>query len=145
MLFTCPSNSARGGGARPGARGRRPLCVDIHCHVHHPAADEMVKHLLTPDREPSARFSNELSRATNRKQMENVWTCLTSVEQRLLDMDKTGVAARASSPSPFHFLYWLEPDLARRVSRSVNEHLASIVKAHPDRFMAVAYVALAAA
>ena len=144
MLFTCPSNSARGGGARSGARGRRPFCVDIHCHVHHPAADEMVKHLLTPDREPSARFSNELSRATNRKQMENVWTCLTSVEQRLRDMDKMGVDVQAISPSPFHFLYWLEPDLARRVSRSVNEHLASIVKAHPDRFVALGHVPLQA-
>ena len=86
MLFTCPANAARGGGPRSSA-GRRPFCVDIHCHVHHPAADEMVKHLLTPDREPSARFSNDLSRATNRKQMENVWSCLTSVEQRLRDMD----------------------------------------------------------
>ena len=144
MLFTCPANAARGGGPRSRAGGRRPLCVDIHCHVHHPAADEMVKHLLSPDREPSARFSNELSRATNRKQMENVWSCLTSVEQRLRDMDKMGVDVQAISPSPFHFMYWLEPELARKVSRSVNEHLASIVKAHPDRFVALAHVPLQA-
>ena len=91
MLFTCPANAARGGSPRVSAVGRRPVCIDIHCHVHHPVADEMVRHLLAPDREPSARFSNELSRATNRKQMENVWTCLTSVEQRLRDMDKMGV------------------------------------------------------
>ena len=103
MLFTCPSDAARGGGARSGARGGRPFCVDIHCHVHHPAADEMVKHVLSPDREPAGRFSNELSRATNRKQMENVWTCLTSVDQRLRDMDKMGVDVQAISPSPFHW------------------------------------------
>ena len=36
MLFTCPANAARGGGPRSGAAGRRPFCVDIHCHVHHP-------------------------------------------------------------------------------------------------------------
>lgn len=143
MLFTCPANAARGGGPRSSA-GRRPFCVDIHCHVHHPAADEMVKHLLTPDREPSARFSNDLSRATNRKQMENVWSCLTSMEQRLRDMDKMGMDIQAISPSPFHFMYWLEPELARKVSRSVNEHLASIVKAHPDRFVALAHVPLQA-
>ena len=144
MLFTCPSNAARGGGARSGARGGRPFCVDIHCHVHHPAADEMVKHLQSADREPAGRFSNELSRATNRKQMENVWTCLTSVEQRLRDMDKMGVDVQAISPSPFHFQYWLEPEVARRVSRSVNEHLAGIVAAHPDRFVALAHVPLQA-
>jgi aminocarboxymuconate-semialdehyde decarboxylase len=144
MLFTCPANAARGGGPRSPAGGRRPFCVDIHCHVHHPAADEMVRHLLSPDREPSARFSNELSRATNRKQMENVWSCLTSVEQRLRDMDKMGMDVQAISPSPFHFMYWLEPELARKVSRSVNEHLASIVAAHPDRFVALAHVPLQA-
>ncbi len=144
MLFTCPANAARGGGPRSHAGGRRPFCVDIHCHVHHPAADEMVKHLMSPAREPSARFSNELSRATNRKQMENVWSCLTSVEQRLHDMDKMGVDVQAISPSPFHFMYWLEPEIARKVSRSVNEHLASIVKAHPDRFVALAHVPLQA-
>jgi aminocarboxymuconate-semialdehyde decarboxylase len=144
MLFTCPANAARGGRARASAVGQRPACIDIHCHVHHPAADEMVRHLLTPDREPSARFSNELSRVTNRKQMENVWTCLTSVEQRLRDMDKMGVNVQAISPSPFHFMYWLEPEMARKMSRSVNEHLAGIVAAHPDRFVALAHVPLQA-
>ena len=144
MLFTCPADAARGGGPRSRAGGRRPFCVDIHCHVHHPAADEMVKHVLSPDREPAGRFSNELSRATNRKQMENVWTCLTSVDQRLRDMDKMGVDVQAISPSPFHFQYWLEPELARRVSRSVNEHLAGIVAGHPDRFVALAHVPLQA-
>lgn len=98
MLFTCPGAAAPGGGPRAAAGGRRRhFCVDIHCHVHHPAADEMVKHLLSPDREPSQRFPNELSRATNRKQMENVWSCLTSVEQRLRDMDKMGMDVQAPS------------------------------------------------
>ncbi|HET9925010.1 MAG TPA: amidohydrolase family protein [Methylomirabilota bacterium] len=144
MLFTCPGAAARGG-ARGAAGGkRRHFCVDIHCHVHHPAADEMVKHLLTPDREPSQRFSNDLSRATNRKQMENVWACLTSVEQRLRDMDKMGMDVQAISPSPFHFMYWLPLEIAGKMSRSVNEHLASIVKVHPDRFVALAHVPLQA-
>src|SRR2546422_138668 len=144
MLFTCPGAAARGGAPR-GAPGRhRHVAVDIHCHVHHPAADEMVKHLVVPNREPSQRFSNELSRVTNRKQMENVWPCLTSVDQRLRDMDKMGMDVQAISPSPFHFMYWLEPELAKKMSRSVNEHLASIVRAHPDRFVALAHVPLQA-
>ena len=143
MLFTCPGDAARGG-ARGATRGRRHQCVDIHCHVHYPAAEEMVKHLMSPDREPSQRFSNPLSRETNRKQQENVRTCLTSVEQRLRDMDKMGMDVQAISPSPFHFMYWLEPELATKMSRSINEHLASIVQAHPDRFVALAHVPLQA-
>ena len=86
MLFTCPSAAARGGGPRSFRRGKRDLCVDIHCHVHVPAADEMVKHLMTPDREPAGRFSNALSRETNKKQMENVRQSLTSVDTRLRDI-----------------------------------------------------------
>ena len=144
MLFTCPGAVARGGAARAAAGRARHFCVDIHCHVHHPAADEMVKHLLSPDREPSQRFSNDLSRATNRKQMENVRSCLTSVEQRLRDMDKMGVDVQAISPSPFHFMYWLPPELALKASRSVNERLAAIVQEHPDRFVALAHVPLQA-
>ena len=144
MLFTCPNAAARGGGARGARGGRRDLCVDIHCHVHVPAADEMAKHVMTPDREPAARFSNELSRETNRKQMENVRVCLTSVEQRLRDMDKMGMDIQAISPSPFHFMYWLQPELAAKMSRAVNEHLAGIVQAHPDRFAALGHVPLQA-
>jgi aminocarboxymuconate-semialdehyde decarboxylase len=144
MLFTCPGAAARGGIPEGAKGGRRHVCVDIHCHVHYPAVDEMVKHVFSPDREPSQRFSNELSRATNRKQMENVWSCLTSVETRLRDMDKMGMDVQAISPSPFHFMYWLEPELGRKVSRAVNEHLAAIVEAHPDRFVALAHVPLQA-
>jgi len=144
MLFTCPNAAARGGGPGSYRSGRRDLCVDIHCHVHVPAADEMVKHLVTPDREPAGRFSNALSRETNRKQMENVRECLTSVETRLRDMDKMGMDVQAISPSPFHFMYWLPGDVAIKMSRAVNEHLAGIVKAHPDRFVALAHVPLQA-
>jgi aminocarboxymuconate-semialdehyde decarboxylase len=144
MLFTCPNAAARGGGPASYRGGRRDLCVDIHCHVHVPAADEMVKHLVTPDREPAGRFSNALSRETNRKQMENVHACLTSVETRLRDMDKMGMDVQAISPSPFHFMYWLPADVAVTMSRAVNEHLAGIVKAHPDRFVALAHVPLQA-
>jgi aminocarboxymuconate-semialdehyde decarboxylase len=144
MLFTCPNAAARGGGPRSYHGGRRDLGVDIHCHVHVPAAAEMVKHLMTPDREPAGRFSNALSRETNRKQMENVRESLTSVETRLHDMDKMGMDVQAISPSPFHFMYWLEPELAQKMSRTVNEHLASIVQAHPDRFVALAHVPLQA-
>jgi aminocarboxymuconate-semialdehyde decarboxylase len=106
--------------------------------------DEMVKHAYAPEQEPSARFSNELSRATNAKQMQNVFTCLTSVEQRLSDMDKMGVDVQAISCSPFQFKYSLPPELGQQAARAINEHLASIVAQHPTRFVALANVPLQA-
>src|SRR5262249_19077361 len=110
VLFTCPGNVARGGERRRARGQRRHLCVDVHCHVHYLPADDMVKHAYSPDREPAARFANELTRLTNGKQMENVRVCLTSVEQRLRDMDKMGVDVQAISCSPFQFKYSLDPE-----------------------------------
>ncbi len=144
MLFTCPGAAARGGNSRPAKGSRRHVCVDVHCHVHYPPADEMVKHAFAPDREPSARFSSELSRATNAKQMENVRVCLTSVEQRLRDMDKMGVDVQALSCSPFQFKYSLDPELGRKAARAINENLAAIAEKHPSRFVALANVPLQA-
>jgi hypothetical protein len=69
MLFTCPGAAARGGQQRATKGARRHVCIDVHCHVHYPPADEMVKHAFAPEREPALRFSNELSRSTNMRGM----------------------------------------------------------------------------
>src|SRR5919106_288315 len=122
MLFTCPGDVARGGG-KPAKGKKRHRCVDVHCHVHFPPADELVKGIHRPELEPNARFSSEISRATNKKQMENVRVCLTSVEQRLRDMDKMGVEIQAISVSPFQFMYALPPEHGQRVARMTNENL----------------------
>lgn len=145
MLFTCPGAAARGGVARTTQGGRRHFCIDIHCHVINPAVDEMVKHVFSPDREPAMKFASPLSRETNRRQNENIWACLTTVEQRLRDMDKMGVDVQAISSSPAQFMYWLDPELGARTARAVNENLASIVARHPDRFVALANVPLQSA
>jgi len=144
VLFTCPGPVARGGDARTAKGRRRHLCVDVHCHVHYPPADEMVKDVFRRESESAMRFTNELSRATNQRQAQNVLTCLTSVEQRLKDMDKMGVDVQAISCSPFQFMYSLEPEHGRRTARAINENLAAIVQKHPDRFVALADVPLQA-
>jgi aminocarboxymuconate-semialdehyde decarboxylase len=143
MLFTCPAAVARGG-RRRARGGRRHRCIDVHCHVHYPAADEMVKDVFDRSREPALRFSNELSRATNARQMENVRACLTDVEQRLRDMDEMGVDVQAISCSPFQLMYSLPPEVGAKVARAINEHLAAVVDKHPDRFVALADVPLQA-
>ena len=144
MLFTCPGAVARGGNSRS-AKGRlRHFVIDVHCHVHYPPADEMVKDVFRRDQEPAFRFSSALSRETNQKQTENVRVCLTSIEQRLRDMDKMGVDVQAISCSPFQFMYSLPPELGRKTARAINENLAAIVEKHPTRFVALANVPLQA-
>ena len=53
----------------------------VHCHVHYPPADEMVKGVFRPDQEPAARFSSALSRATNAKQAQNAQALLDGGER----------------------------------------------------------------
>ena len=144
MLFTCPAAVARGGRPSTKKGGRRHVCVDVHCHVHYLPADEMVKGIYRRDLEPNGRFASELTRATNQKQMQNVLECLTSVEQRLRDMDAMGVDVQAISVSPFQFMYSLDPELGRKTARATNENLAEIVQKHPRRFVALANVPLQA-
>lgn len=78
------------------------------------------------------RTAHELRKELDRK--------LTSVKQRLADMDEMGIDVQAISTSPSQYYYRLEPDLGRRTSRAVNENLADIVAGHPDRFVALGTV-----
>ena len=63
------------------------------------------------------------------------------IEQRLEMMDESGVDTQVLSvPSPS--AYFLPPDQASNLARSVNEGFAEIVRAHPGRFEALAALPL---
>ena len=62
------------------------------------------------------------------------------IPARLAAMDAQGVDMQVLSINPFW--YRAEPDLARQVVRTQNEGLAEVVARHPDRFAALASVAL---
>ncbi len=61
--------------------------------------------------------------------------------QRLQVMDQQGVDVQALSINGYWW-YAADRDLARRIVRAQNEGLAKWVAAHPDRFVALASVAL---
>ncbi len=146
MLYSCRAAAARGAAIKgPSARGRqRPFTLDIHCHVHTPAADDLVKPVFTPEREPLAWFANEATRAVNRRQAETIRAKLTDVETRLRDMDRAGIDIQAISPAPFQYFYWAEPELGRRTARLINDRIAEIVARHPDRFVGLGTVPMQA-
>jgi aminocarboxymuconate-semialdehyde decarboxylase len=137
MLFTCLTPGARIPGRFPGpshARGKW-FTVDIHCHVHLDAADELVKPFWNAQRDATMRFANDRTRDVQREQMQRVHTQLTSVEKRLADMDVMGIDMQAISPAPVQMFYWTEPDLGIATARLVNDNIAEIVGRHPDRFV----------
>ncbi|XP_073503389.1 2-amino-3-carboxymuconate-6-semialdehyde decarboxylase isoform X2 [Phyllobates terribilis] len=56
-------------------------------------------------------------------------------EERLKDMDQSGVTVQALSTVPIMFSYWAKPQDTLDLSRFLNDDLAAVVKKHPKRFV----------
>jgi aminocarboxymuconate-semialdehyde decarboxylase len=142
MLYRCgPALPARA--TAPARREpRRHASIDIHCHVHTPAAEDLVKDIPGSGISPSMRWQNEASLEVNRKQAETVREQLTVIERRLADMDALGIDIQAISPSPPQYYYGIPAELGRQTARLINENIASIVAQHPDRFVGMGTVPL---
>ena len=69
-------------------------------------------------------------------------TSRKAIEERIKDMDKMGVDIQAISPAPYHYFYFTEHDRGASLARDVNEGIASLVAAHPDRFVGLGSVPL---
>ncbi len=54
---------------------------------------------------------------------------------RLAHCDRHGVAMQVLSTVPVMFSYWAQPGHAHDLSRVLNDHIAEVVRAHPDRFV----------
>ncbi len=69
---------------------------------------------------------------------ENAW----DPERRCEEMQETGVAMQVLSTVPVMFSYWAKPDDAADLARFLNDHLAEIVGAFPEKFAGLATVPL---
>ena len=121
-------------------KGNRSLTVDIHCHVISPAADELVKDVFTPEADPLFKFSGQRTLAVNRKQAADIRDRITKIKPRLQAMDKMGVDMQVISVAPPQYFYWTEPELGRATARIINDNIASIVHAYPDRFVGLGHL-----
>jgi aminocarboxymuconate-semialdehyde decarboxylase len=60
----------------------------------------------------------------------------------LAEMDRRKLAAAAISPPPQLFAYWAPADVGERIARAVNDGLAEMACAHPNRFLPLASLPL---
>lgn len=101
--------------------GRRIKVIDIHCHGVIDVSD-IVKG--TPLEKQAGAGNQALG------------------PQRIALMDKQGVDVQALTINGFWWYAAADRELAGRIVRAQNEGLAKWVAAHPDRFVAMASVAL---
>jgi aminocarboxymuconate-semialdehyde decarboxylase len=127
-------------------RGRqRSFTVDMHCHALTEAAEQLVATLpqKLAEREIQTRMmGRESFEFTVNVMLKAAFPKLTSLAQRLADMDAMGVDMQLLSPAPNQYYYWAEPDVARQICRLINDHIASLVAQHPDRLLGLGSIAL---
>jgi aminocarboxymuconate-semialdehyde decarboxylase len=145
MLYTCDSSlkpmAVSGRKHRPSSR-HSTFAVDVHCHVYVPEAAELVKDAFDPTMDDLFKFTNEATREVNAAQVDTIMEPLTSLERRIADMDVMGIDVQAVSPAPLQYYYSLDVDLAVESSRLINNHIASMCEAEPDRIVGLANVPL---
>lgn len=64
------------------------------------------------------------------------------VDARVAGMDADGIAMQAISVMPELFSYWAEPELGRSFCRALNEAVAAMAAAAPDRLIGLGVVPL---
>ena len=97
--------------------GKRVKTVDMHAHCIVPEAAQLINHPLEA---PGLQWSN--------------------IDDRLAQMDQTGVDVQALSINPYW--YRTERDAVAELIRVQNETLVEFCASHQDRFIAFATAAL---
>jgi aminocarboxymuconate-semialdehyde decarboxylase len=69
---------------------------------------------------------------------DNVW----SPQRRLEEMDRANVTMQALSTVPVMFSYWAKPRDTLELSRTLNDHIAEVVREHPKRFAGLGTIPL---
>src|SRR5437660_9599622 len=117
--------------------------IDIHTHIlprEWPDLDKKYGypgfiHLEHRD-ECSARMM--MGDRVFREITDKVW----NPERRLEDMDRAEVSMQILSTVPVMFSYWAKPRDALDLSRMLNDHIAEIVRAHPNNFAGLGTIPL---
>ena len=120
------------------------MVIDMHAHVLVPEVEALVAGTEGRRNElaTQAAWAGPESSAHNRSLGAGYAPKLTDITTRLADMDAMGVEMQAICTSPTQYYYWADPGVAGRIVAAANQHLASLVEAHPTRFVGLAAVSL---
>ncbi|MEU9056289.1 amidohydrolase family protein [Streptomyces sp. NPDC048384] len=118
--------------------------IDVHAHLLLPEVEEAVAGHpgLAEARALDARRNGPAALTVNGPMVGARVPKLTDAAVRLAAMDAAGVDIQVVSPSPSHYHYWAEPQLAEEVCRLANEGTAAHCAKAPDRLHGLGLVPL---
>jgi len=121
----------------------RPVVTDFHTHIVPAAfpADDGSERLWPSIRRVSdAGAEVIIADRVFRRIDSRSW----DVAVRLAEMDRDGIDRQVLSPMPELLSHWFAPEPAQRICAHLNQSLADMVAAQPDRFAAYGAVPLQA-
>ena len=124
----------------------RSAVVDVHAHVVLPALQQFVTASAPAEfdaaQELDARRQGPESLKHSGAMIRERWPQLVDLSRRLADMDAAGIDVQLVSPSPSHYYYFAEPDVAAEIARRANTAMMELVGSAPDRLAGLGLVPL---
>ena len=144
MFFKCSHRSVTDEGKHSFvvSKNSTTKIVDIHCHRECGPAAEIMKAEAERVGFAALSFGSELTKEVNQQQLIDIKPKMESLDERISDMDKMGVDIQAVSISPYHYYYWADQEVAREVTKLINDDLANTVGERPDRLVGLGTVPL---
>ncbi|MFF7476870.1 amidohydrolase family protein [Streptomyces sp. NPDC008092] len=118
--------------------------IDVHAHLLIPEVEEAVagRPGLAEARALDARRNGPAALTVNGPMVGARVPRLTDAAVRLTAMDAQGVDVQLVSPSPSHYHYWAEPELAAHICWLANESTAAHCAKAPERLYGLGLVPL---
>ncbi|AXB47863.1 amidohydrolase family protein [Amycolatopsis albispora] len=118
--------------------------VDVHAHLLLSEVDKLVEGMpgWRAARELDARRNGAEALAVSGAMVGGRLPLLTEVTRRLAAMDTAGVDVQLVSPSPSHYHYWADPEVAQAVWETANTATAKHCAHAPERLIGLGVVPL---